>query len=194
MLFALSLSRADATPANRAAFVKYFGKFLPAKLDACTTCHLPTKSTLTPTSLADYPHNSFGHRLALAAEELRKVGKRTDIPTRLRLIASEDSDRDGVDNLSELLLGHAPGDAGDKPTQAELKRLPAVKTEFTHFLAQYRWQPFEPVGRPAIPRMVGIAASVNPIDAFLTEHSGTIKDPNSTPSSAEGDPSAARIS
>ena len=99
--------------------------------------------------------------LVLAADELRKAGKRTDIPTRLRLIASEDSDGDGVDNLSELLLGHAPGDATDRPTAAELKRLPAIKAAFSQFLARYRWQPFEPVQRPALPRIT--AASPLPV-------------------------------
>ena len=83
-IFALAPITASATPANKAAFVKYFSKYLPAKLDSCTTCHLPRKSASTPTSLAEFPHNSFGHRLALAADELRRAGKRTDIPT-LRL-------------------------------------------------------------------------------------------------------------
>jgi hypothetical protein len=103
----LTSAPTGATPANKAALERYFGKFLPARLDSCTTCHLPRKFTTLPASLAEFPHNSFGHRLALAADELRKAGKRTDIPTRLRLIAAEDSDGDGVDNLSELLLGHA---------------------------------------------------------------------------------------
>ena len=164
-------------------------------MDTCTTCHLPRKFTSTPTSLAEFPHNSFGHRLALAADELRRAGKRTDIPTRLRLIASEDSDGDGVDNLSELLLGHAPGDAADRPSAAELKRLPALKIAFTQFLVQYRWQPFEPVKRPALPRLAAAASPLpvsgrgrglgnsplpasgtarapgqpNPIDLFLAE-------------------------
>jgi hypothetical protein len=181
VLFALALSPSSATPANKAAFVKYFGKFLPAKLDSCTTCHLPKQFTSTPASLAEFPHNSFGHRLALAADELRKAGKRTDIPTRLRLIASEDSDGDGVDNLSELLLGHAPGNAADRPTTTELKRLHSLKSEFTLYLSQYRWQPFEPVRRPASPQTSSLYSPLpvsgrgrglgpaNPIDAFLAE-------------------------
>lgn len=172
---------ASATPANKAAFAKYFGKYLAPKLDACTTCHLPKKYTSSPNSLAEFPHNSFGHRLALAAEELRKAGKKTDIPSRIRLIASEDSDGDGVNNLDELLLGHAPGDAADRPNAAEYKRVPAIRTEFTRFLALYRWQPFEPVQRPSVPAIVAAASPIagsargrgvvrtNPIDAFVAE-------------------------
>lgn len=172
----LILSGASATPANKAAFVKYFGKFLPTRLDSCTTCHVPKKLVGVPASLSDYPHNSFGHRLALAADELRRSGRKPDIPSRLRLIAAEDSDGDGVDNLSELLLGHSPGDAKDRPTPAELKRLPSIKAALTKFLAVYRWQPFEPVQRPKVPLISGNGSSVrssNPIDAFLTEQRNT---------------------
>lgn len=159
----------QATPANKAGLEKFFGRFLPARLDACTTCHLPAKGNIVPTSLTDFPHNSFGHRLALAAEELRSKGRKTDIATRLRYIAQEDSDGDGVDNLTEILLGHAPGDPKDHPSAKELAQAPQRRAAFAKFLAEYRWQPFEPVRRPPVPKHSPALTGQNPIDAFLAQ-------------------------
>lgn len=162
---------ASATPANRIGLEKLYGRFLPARMNACTTCHLPSKTNAAPTSLADFPHNAFGHRLALAADELRKAGRKTDIATRLRYVAQEDSDGDGVDNQTELLLGHAPGDSGDKPTAKELLLAGAKRAAFVKFLAEYRWQPFESVQPQPVPKVANTAWNRNPIDAFLArEH------------------------
>ena len=158
---------ATATPANRLALEKFYGKFLPKRLNACTTCHLPAKGDKPPTSLSDFPHNAFGRRLAVLGEALRKAGKKADLPTRLKMIAVEDADGDGVDNQTELLLGHGPGDAGDKPTQQERTNATKLRAEFAQFLASYRWEPFEPVRRPAIPRVRNAAWVRNPIDAFV---------------------------
>src|SRR5687768_10428961 len=108
-----------ATPANRAALGKHFDKFLPAHLNKCTTCHLPSDNK-NPASLDEFPHNPFGARLRVVGRELSASGKKKDIPDRLPLVAEEDSDADGVDNLTELLLGHAPGNAQDKPSAKEL--------------------------------------------------------------------------
>src|SRR5450631_3562281 len=103
IIFLSSQAAVIATPVNRIGLVKFYDKFLSKNLSNCTTCHLPSKNEQTPISLADFPHNPFGNRLRLAADELRKLGKKTDIATRLRFIANEDSDGDGVDNLTELL-------------------------------------------------------------------------------------------
>src|SRR5579872_6616898 len=65
-----------ATPANRAALSRLFGRFLARKLDNCTTCHLPLQPGKSPTSLADFPHNPFGNRLRLVGDELRRAGKK----------------------------------------------------------------------------------------------------------------------
>jgi hypothetical protein len=158
---------AYATPANRIALVRYYGRFLPRRLDACTTCHLPSTTPGTPASLKEFPHNAFGKRLAEVGQELAKAGKKADIVSRLKAIAHEDSDGDGVDNETELLLGHAPGDPTDRPTVAELADAPAKRAAFARYLASYRWQPFEPVRRPTVPRVADAAWSRNPIDAFL---------------------------
>jgi len=167
LFFALNVS---ATPANRAALAKHFDKFLAGNLNRCTTCHLPSEIK-NPESLDQFPHNPFGARLRAVGKELVAAGKKKDIPSRLALIASEDSDGDGVDNLTELLLGHAPGDRNDKPTEKELAEVKKRKTDFEKFLAGYRWQPFEPVKRPAIPVVKNKKWIRNPIDAFIAaEH------------------------
>ena len=158
---------AGATPANKAAMERYFGGYLSRELRACTTCHLPS-NVKDPESLDDFPHNAFGAALAEAKVQLRREGKKHDLVARLALIASQDSDGDGVDNLTELLLGHNPGDPKDVPTAAELAQAPAKRAEFAAFLKSYRWQPFEPATRPAIPPMPS-PGSRNPIDAFIAD-------------------------
>src|SRR5437773_2430890 len=113
-------SSLQATPANKAAFVKYYGQYLPTNLNSCTTCHLPTKLDHPPESLDEFPHNAFGKRLRALGKQLFAEGKSKDIATRLQIVAHEDADGDGVPNEAELLLGHGPGDRSDKPTKREL--------------------------------------------------------------------------
>lgn len=161
----------SATPSNRIGLVKFYDRFLSKNLNTCTTCHLPSTSAKTPVSLAEFPHNPFGNRLRIAADQLRSLGKKTDIATRLMFIANEDSDWDGVDNITELLLGHAPGDKNDTPTALELKTAKSKRAEFAKFLGSYRWQPFDSVHRPAVHKTKSPLRNTNPIDAFITaEH------------------------
>jgi hypothetical protein len=168
-LLLLAIS-AHATPANKAALDRHFDRFLPKNLNACTTCHLPSDKK-DPQSLDEFPHNPFGVRLKAEKKELAAAGKPTDIPARISAIASEDSDGDGVDNLTEILLGHGPGDPNDKPTAAELTNAPAKLAEFSKFLSSYRWRPFEPVIRPPAPSVQDRAWVRNPIDNFIAaEH------------------------
>src|SRR5437667_6107171 len=160
-----------ANPANRIALIKYYGKFLSKSLGNCTTCHLPLQPGKTATSLTDFPHNPFGNRLRILGDELRRQSRKADIPTRLRMIAHEDSDGDGVDNQTELLLGTAPGDAKEKPDLTLLAQAPRIKAEFGKYLAGYRWQPFDTVQRPPIPRVKNAGWVRNPVDAFISaEH------------------------
>ena len=158
----LGAASALATPANKAALGVRYGRFLPARLDACSTCHQSKPGEKAPITLEELPHNPFGARLKAIAEVLKKSGQRTDLGRRLEKIAGEDSDGDGVANETELLLGHNPGDAKDKPTAAELAGLGKLKPAFTAFRSEYRWQPFESVVAPTVPSKGG-----NPIDAFL---------------------------
>src|SRR5258706_10187991 len=158
---------AMATPTNKAAMDRHLDRFLHKNLDTCTTCHLPS-DVKEPESLDDCPHNPFCDALRKAGKQLKTEGKKRDIATRVMLIAAQDSDGDGVDNLTELLLGHNPGDKNDVPTAEELKQAPARHEEFATFLKSYRWQPFEPVTRPAVPQ-TAVASAGNPIDGFVAE-------------------------
>ena len=172
LLLLLSLAtHAPATPANKNSLAKHFDTFLPAPLNACTTCHLPSTKK-SPESLKDFPHNPFGNRLRELGDQLRADGKKSDLATRLTLIAKDDSDGDGVDNLTELLLGHNPGDAQDKPTPAELAKASERRAAFDKFLASYRWKPFDQVQRPTPPDVRHSSFPIrNSIDAFLAaEH------------------------
>ncbi len=173
-LLALLLSlttHAHATPANKSSLAKHFDTFLPASLNTCTTCHLPS-SKKSPESLKEFPHNPFGNRLRELGEGLRADGNKSDLATRLTLIAKDDSDGDGVDNLTELLLGHNPGDARAKPTTAELANASQRRAAFDKFLTSYRWKPFDLVQRPAPPIIRDSPFPIrNSIDSFLAaEH------------------------
>src|SRR5256714_4975432 len=103
----LCIAIARATPANKAALDRHFDRFLTKNLNACTTCHLPSDKK-DPQNLDEFPHNPFGARLRALKKELAAAGKPTDIPARIAAIANEDSDGDGVDNLTEILLGDGP--------------------------------------------------------------------------------------
>jgi len=139
-----------ATPANKAALEKHYDRFLAKNLARCTTCHLPSDNK-NPESLDEFPHNPFGARLRVIGRQLVAGGKKKDIPARLQLVAREDTDGDGVENETEILLGHNPGDANDVPDKKELSDAKKKRGEFEKFLASYRWQPFEPVKRPPVP-------------------------------------------
>ncbi len=149
---------AGATPANKKALADYLGPALPGAGVGCRTCHVA--ATPTPD---DAEHNPFGQRLVAVRKELRKAGRPTDLRARLERIAEEDSDGDGVANLVELLTGHAPGDANDRPTAAELAGVDALRDAHRRHLAAYPWRPFEPVQRPPVPAV----GEAHPIDAFL---------------------------
>jgi len=157
----------QATPANKMALARHYDRFLSRELNRCTTCHLPSDNK-APESLDEFPHNPFGRRLRMLGQELARAGAKKDLATRLTLIADEDSDSDGVLNQTELLLGHGPGDAQDKPDRKEMSAGKKRAAEFEKFLAAYRWQPFEPVQRPSVPK---IKWGRNPLDAFIAaEH------------------------
>ena len=162
-----------ATPANKKALATHLDSFLPAKLNQCTTCHLPSDKK-APALLDEFPHNPFGDRLRKVAAELEAAGKRPDLASRLAVIASEDSDGDGVDNFTELLLGTGPGDAKETPKKSDLAKAARLRTDFAKAQSVYRWRPFEPVQRPAPPKMATAASTKwarNPIDTFVAaEH------------------------
>jgi hypothetical protein len=159
---------ASATPANKAALDKHYDRFLARSLIRCTTCHLPSENK-NPESLEQFPHNPFGDRLRAIRKDLPQAER--DIPARLQRVAAEDSDKDGVANELEILLGRNPGDAQDKPDAKEREAARTRTAEFEKFLASYRWQPFETVKRPDLPRVRNSRWVHNSIDRFISaEH------------------------
>ena len=154
------------TPANKAGLEQHYDKFLAHNLARCTTCHLPSENK-DPQSLEDFPHNPFGARLKAVRQEGGSEFK--TIASRLKHIAREDSDRDGIENEKEILLGSNPGDANEFPKTHV--RWAEVKMQFQAFQNAYRWRPFEPVNRPEMPQVRNFEWVSNPIDAFIAaEH------------------------
>src|SRR5262245_35910163 len=149
---------ARATPANKKALADFLGPFAPAQGLDCRTCHRSAKPTDD-----DHEHNSFGARLAALRKELRTAQKPTDLRHRLEAILGDDSDGDGASNLVELLSGHSPGDAADRPSPDELKSVETKLAGFRKLQSGYRWTPFEPVRRPPVPAI----GEPHAVDAFL---------------------------
>jgi hypothetical protein len=171
VLFALG---AEGTPANKVALERHFGKFLGKGLQSCTTCH-EAATRKDPESLEEIPHNAFGEALRKAGRRLRSEGKKREMEARLGIVGGEDSDGDGVDNLTELLLGHNPGVGKDVPSSQELARVGERREAFAAFLKEYRWRPFEVVSRPGVPGNKAEGGRQkdewgrNEIDAFVLE-------------------------
>ncbi len=158
----------SATPANRLALKRHFGEFLPDSLNDCSACHV-AGGDHAGDSLKQIPHNAFGGRLRELGETAEGEAP-PSIGDRIQRAAREDSDGDGVDNLSELLLGALPGDSTDTPTPHALETVAARETAFlNHQQSQYPWRPFEPVKLPAVPVTGNDAWARNPIDAFIAE-------------------------
>jgi hypothetical protein len=160
--------KASATPSNKAALAKHYGRFLPKSLNQCATCHLPSDKK-NPESLEEFPHNPFGDSLRKLGEQAEDAGRKMYLAERLTAAAREDADGDGADNETELLLGHNPGDAKDVPAEPELAEAPARRAEFAKMLASYRWDPLEAVKRPPVPAVKNARWVRNPIDAFVAQ-------------------------
>src|SRR5262249_45366824 len=109
---------ARARPPPKKALADYLGPGLARKLKDCPTRQLPPEEGADASE--DRPHNAFGRRLKAVRAQLRKAGKPSGIPARIEVVAGEDSDGDGVPNLLELVTGHFPGEAEDRPDTSEL--------------------------------------------------------------------------
>jgi hypothetical protein len=159
-----------ATPANKKALETYLGPFRLKAID-CRYCHVPdppgTKLNLDE---VDKPHNPFGRRLKTLRKDLSTAGKPNDLESRLHAAAQEDSDGDGVSNLIELLTGHNPGEAADKPAQPS-SEISSKLEAFAKFQQRYRWKPFEPVTRPPLPPSTSAKHSIDVfIDVERSQH------------------------
>jgi hypothetical protein len=158
-----------ARPAHKKALADYLGPGVARKLNDCRTCHLPAEDGAE--ELDARPHNAFGKRLKAVRLELRKARKPSGIPARVESVADEDSDGDGVSNLLELVTGHFPGEADDRPASGELPKGRAAIAALRRAQSGYAWNPFEPVGRPEIPVIHSRGWVRNPIDEFVAaEH------------------------
>ncbi len=172
----IAMGEIDARPAHKRSLADHYGPFLERKLNDCRTCHVPDKpGTIVEykesMTLDDKPHNPFGARLRAVRDELRKAGKPFTIGARLDAIADEDSDKDGVANLVEIVTGHNPGEADDKPAAAEVADSSKTLTALAKFQDGYPWRPFEIVRRPIVPKVKNAAWGRNAIDAFIAaEH------------------------
>lgn len=162
LLAAVAAACARATPVNKAGLQRHYGPLLGKDLDRCTTCHLPSANK-APESLDEFPHNPFGKRLW----ELGRRTHQTEIAPRLKAVANEDSDGDGVVNEVELLLGHNPGDPKDFPAKAEFAGLEEKQAALKKRLRSYQWRPFEAVARPTIPKIHNRKWARNEIDFFV---------------------------
>ncbi|HEV3005940.1 MAG TPA: DUF1549 and DUF1553 domain-containing protein [Pirellulales bacterium] len=152
---------------------RHYGDLLASRLFACTTCHLTREQAPDPNEFdADYPpHNAFGIRLMELGNQLEAAGQCHDMATRLRTVAAEDADGDGVANEAEIVTGHFPGNSQDKPTAEELAAAGEALRQFEAKQAAYHWEPFREVVRPAVPVTSHRAWLHNPIDAFIAaEH------------------------
>src|SRR5215204_5246355 len=123
---------ASATPANKAALGRFYDRFLPANLNRCATCHLPS-DVKDPASLEEFPHNKFGDRLRILGEESDKAGKHASLPDRLTVISREDTDGDGVENELEFLAGTNPGDGKEVPAPERFANLHERRAELLKF-------------------------------------------------------------
>src|SRR5262245_47457380 len=155
---------ASARPAYRRALADLLDLPSSSRLNDCRTCHLAPKPGADE---KDRPHNAFGARLKAVRTELKKAGKPTDIAARILHIAAEDSDKDGVAKLHELLAGTFPGEASDRPDAAGVAAARKKQVVFLDALKGYRWRPFERVTRPGLPVVRDADWARNPIDAFV---------------------------
>ncbi len=163
---ALLVPAAMARPPHRKALADYIGSGMARKLNDCRVCHVaPEPGADDP---EDRPHNAFGRRLKAVRGELKRAGKPSGIVARVQAVGGEDSDGDGVSNLLELVTGHFPGEASDRPGESELARGRALVAALERPRGDYPWNPFERVSRPAVPVVRAASGAIhNPIDAFV---------------------------
>ena len=155
---------AMARPPHKKALADYLGPGVARKLNDCRTCHVPVEEGTD--ALDERPHNPFGKRLKAVRPELKRAGKPSAIPARVNAVADEDSDGDGISNLLELVTGHFPGEADDRPSSGELDRGRAAVAVLRRAQSGYAWNPFKK--SPALTfRSSGRGRARNPIDFFI---------------------------
>lgn len=157
---------AQANPANRRAFARYFGSYLTTSLNSCSTCHVRAHPHGAE-SLDEFPHNPFGNQLRIEEEKLHKAERDTSIEQRLKILAEKDADGDGFSNLQEILMGTAPGDKTKFPSADSAVKIQKLTSKFTEYQNRYAWKPFKPIKRPEVPVVENATWTRNPIDHFI---------------------------
>jgi Protein of unknown function (DUF1553)/Protein of unknown function (DUF1549) len=158
-----------ARPPHKKALADYLGPGVARKVNDCRTCHLPAEEGTDAFEVR--PHNPFGKRLKIVRSQLKDGGKPSGILASVEAIADEDSDGDGISNLLELVTGHFPGEADDRPSSGELAEGRKALAELRRSHSNHPWNPFERVARPELPLIRSGSWVRNPIDSFIAaEH------------------------
>ncbi len=165
----------EARPPYRQSLKKVYGNRLAAAVHQCATCHLTREEADAPEEFdPEYPpHNMFGERLRILGEQALgggNSGRPLDIAARLKQIADEDTDGDGVANEVEILAGLHPGRGSQVPAGDVLAAALAAQTAWRAETTGYAWEPFQTVQRPPVPSSVEVTDQAwirTPIDRFV---------------------------
>jgi len=169
MMIIVPAQTASSHPPYKHSLKKLYGARLNANLHQCATCHL-TKSEVGIDEEFDEenpPHNVFGEALKVLGDEIGEDEPGGDIISRIKRLAEEDTDGDGVANELEILAGKHPGRKESRPDEQELLAAQSARDAREREATGYAWEPFRPVVRPAIPGTKLNAWVKTPIDAFV---------------------------
>ena len=166
-----SATAVSARPPYRQALKRVYGNPLPRAMQTCSTCHLTRQQSDEPAEFDETapPHNVFGLRLIELAEERDTPGSAADIAVRLEQAGPEDADGDSISNDVEILSGHAPGNATDRPSAAVVESVVGHVAQLTRMRRGYRWSPFTAVQQPQLSVAPEDRWSLNPIDLFIAQ-------------------------
>jgi Protein of unknown function (DUF1549)/Protein of unknown function (DUF1553) len=158
-----------ARPPYKHSLKKLYGARLNANLHQCATCHLSKDEVGLGEAFDEEnpPHNALGERLRELGDAIGEEEPGGDILARLRRIAYEDADGDGVANELEILAGTYPGRAQSLPDEQALMAARDALAAREREATGYAWEPFQRVTRPEVPESKISGWGRTPIDAFI---------------------------